>query len=530
MNKRKIQILIAFVLILAIGYPGRLLSFAAEKTPVKLEIQTSAKITDYCKDDVLNTRGLTLLVTYDDESCETISEGFQLSYDFSSTGKQKVEISYTENNTTVKTDYTVNVFENPVIVTRDTSVEAGSYFTYPIEIEGNCGLMGIDLKVVYDATVFTPISVEKGTLVTDGLMDDSIATAEAGSFDIIWSGSSEMTSNGNLCSITFYCKKDTKNKSGDIEISTIRENTYKESYSTISCTGAKTTVSITQKSEDISIRKRTLDNLVLVMTGWKTNEKQSKPVLTGNTGNGQVQYLYAPVGSDKFVATVPCSPGTYVVKAVVEETEQYYSGTATCVFTIFEAEIGNQEQDKPVIEKKNQAISTVSSKYTKYYGTKAFQLKARTNGDGKLTYRSSNKTIIIVDSKGKVVIKGTGKATITINASATKNYKAALKKITITVKPQKATIKSLVSKKKGTIRLNWTKDSKVSGYEISVATNRAFTKNKKTYKIKSNKVTNKTIQKLKSKKTYYVKIRSYKTVGKNKIYGKYSKIKTVRVK
>ena len=35
---------------------------------------------------------------------------------------------------------------------------------------------------------------------------------------------------------------------------------------------------------------------------------------------------------------------------------------------------------------------------------------------------------------------------------------------------------------------------------------------------------------LKSKKTYYVKIRSYKKVGKKKYYGAWSKVKKVKIK
>ena len=39
-----------------------------------------------------------------------------------------------------------------------------------------------------------------------------------------------------------------------------------------------------------------------------------------------------------------------------------------------------------------------------------------------------------------------------------------------------------------------------------------------------------TIKKLKVRKTYYVKVRAYKKVGKTKIYGDYSKVKKVKVR
>ena len=53
---------------------------------------------------------------------------------------------------------------------------------------------------------------------------------------------------------------------------------------------------------------------------------------------------------------------------------------------------------------------------------------------------------------------------------------------------------------------------------------------KKTIVVKSNKTTIKVVKKLTSKKKYFVKVRSYKQVGKTKTYGAYSKVKTVKVK
>lgn len=38
-----------------------------------------------------------------------------------------------------------------------------------------------------------------------------------------------------------------------------------------------------------------------------------------------------------------------------------------------------------------------------------------------------------------------------------------------------------------------------------------------------------TIKGLKSKKTYYVKARDYKTIGKTKVYGKWSAVKKVSI-
>ena len=73
------------------------------------------------------------------------------------------------------------------------------------------------------------------------------------------------------------------------------------------------------------------------------------------------------------------------------------------------------------------------------------------------------------------------------------------------------------------------KIKKASGYEITYSTKKSF-KGKKTIVVKSNKTTSKVVKKLTSKKKYFVKVRSYKQVGKTKTYGAYSKVKTVKVK
>lgn len=74
------------------------------------------------------------------------------------------------------------------------------------------------------------------------------------------------------------------------------------------------------------------------------------------------------------------------------------------------------------------------------------------------------------------------------------------------------------------------KDTKVSGYEIQISTNSKFSKNLKTYGIRTYKTYSKSIAKLKTGKTYYIRIRSYKTIGKQRYYGNYSVSKKIKVK
>ena len=87
-------------------------------------------------------------------------------------------------------------------------------------------------------------------------------------------------------------------------------------------------------------------------------------------------------------------------------------------------------------------------------------------------------------------------------------------------KPAKVKSVKLTAKKKK-LNVQWKKVSGATGYEVMYATNNKFTKNKKTVKVKKNKVT---LKRLKSKKKYYVKVRAYKKANGDTNYGKWSKV------
>ena len=101
--------------------------------------------------------------------------------------------------------------------------------------------------------------------------------------------------------------------------------------------------------------------------------------------------------------------------------------------------------------------------------------------------------------------------------------------VTVISKPKSASIKKVKGAKKA-VSVEWKKVSGVSGYEIQVATDKKFKKNKKTVTIKKQKTTKTTVKKLKAKKKYYVRIRTYKIVNGKKVYSSWSKVKSVKTK
>lgn len=93
----------------------------------------------------------------------------------------------------------------------------------------------------------------------------------------------------------------------------------------------------------------------------------------------------------------------------------------------------------------------------------------------------------------------------------------------------KVSVKSAKSLKNKQVKIIWKKVSGAEGYQIQYAVKSNF-KGRKIITVKGNKTAAKTIKKLKSKKTYFVRIRAYKTIDGKKVYTNYSAKKQVKVK
>ena len=170
---------------------------------------------------------------------------------------------------------------------------------------------------------------------------------------------------------------------------------------------------------------------------------------------------------------------------------------------------------------------------TKTYSAKVRKVNigAKAEGGAKLSYVSNNKSVK-VDSGGKITIakKFIGKAKITIRSASTQNYNAASKTIEITVNPSGTSIRKVknTGKKKATVY--WKKSGAVTGYEIQYSANKKFKSGVKSKTVKKKGTVKLVLPKLKKRKTYFVRIRTYKTVSKEKYYSSWSKAKSVKIK
>lgn len=131
----------------------------------------------------------------------------------------------------------------------------------------------------------------------------------------------------------------------------------------------------------------------------------------------------------------------------------------------------------------------------------------------------------------------TGKLTVNFTINKKSSAPSGATKVSgdyVNKKYKKANISSLKKGKKS-ITVKWKKVKSIKGYQIEYSTSKKFTKKtSKKVLVSKQKKTSTAIKNLKAKKTYYVRIRTYKNVKFNgktvKVYSRWSKSKSVKTK
>lgn len=167
---------------------------------------------------------------------------------------------------------------------------------------------------------------------------------------------------------------------------------------------------------------------------------------------------------------------------------------------------------------------TISLSKTSFtYNSKVQKPTVTVKGSDGKAIDASNYTITYSNKNSKKV--GEYKATIKFKG----NYEGT-KTLTYKIVPKGTSLNKLTTGKKQ-FKATWkAQKTETSGYEVQYSTNKNFKSGNKTAKITKNKTTSNTVKKLKAKKKYYVRIRTYKTVNGKKIYSDWSKSKSVKTK
>ena len=163
--------------------------------------------------------------------------------------------------------------------------------------------------------------------------------------------------------------------------------------------------------------------------------------------------------------------------------------------------------------------ATVSGISTKAFTGKAIKQNVTVKVGNTVLKNGTDYTVSYSNNKkvGKATVKITGKG----------KYGGVITK-TFKINPAKQEIQKLTAKSKSFF-VDWAQKGSATGYEIQYATNSKFTGAKKVT-ITNNKTDKTTVSKLSANKKYYVRVRSYTTVGGTKYYGAWSAVKNVTTK
>lgn len=133
------------------------------------------------------------------------------------------------------------------------------------------------------------------------------------------------------------------------------------------------------------------------------------------------------------------------------DNEGWVTGKSEGKATIkIKAKDGSEEEATAIItvkaKKKQDQTITVEDEFEKVVGDEPFDLEAETDGDGQLSYTSSNTDIVTVSRNGLATVKKVGTAMITITASETDKYNKAEKKVKVIVSKKAKIDQKIIAK------------------------------------------------------------------------------------
>lgn len=193
-------------------------------------------------------------------------------------------------------------------------------------------------------------------------------------------------------------------------------------------------------------------------------------------------------------------------------------GDAVTADTVFDKDTTVFAHWKQNVVKATPSVKLSTSAYTYNGKVKTPGVKVSVNG-----------TVLTKDNysvsygKGR---KNVGKYTVKVTL---KNDYAGSKTVSFKINPPKSAVKKLKKGKKSFTVYVKKQSKQTSGYQVQYSTSKKF-KSPKAKSLTSYKKTKLKVKKLKTHKKYYVRVRTYKKVGKAKYYSSWSSAKSVKTK
>ena len=241
---------------------------------------------------------------------------------------------------------------------------------------------------------------------------------------------------------------------------------------------------------------------------------------SGRSTNKCGYEIYRKTGAKgKYSAVGTTAKGKFTDGFFKANTDYYYK--VRCYETVSGKKVyGGYSAEIKVRSATKRSVGKASVKVSNQVWTGKALKPAVTVKDGNVTLKKDRDYTVSYSAN-----KGIGTAKVTVTGKG--SYTGKITK-TFKINPQGQSISAKGDKSGKKIAVTLAKHSSNSGYQVSYADNSGF-KNSKSLWLSGNSKNKGTIKGLKSKKTYYVKARDYKTIGKTKVYGKWSAVKKVSI-
>ena len=232
---------------------------------------------------------------------------------------------------------------------------------------------------------------------------------------------------------------------------------------------------------------------------------------------GEVSYKSA----DTTIATVTAAGkvtakkvGTVKITVTAAETDQFKKATKTVTIKVVPAATSS-------VTAENLATGMKIS-WKKVTGATGYKVYRDSTLVKEIT---SGSTVTYTDKKANT--NGT-KYVFKVVATAGTGDSTLSKSVT-TYRVSKPAISSLTNSAAKKMTVKWAKNAKATGYEIMYSTSKSFASGNKTVTVTKNSTVSKAISSLTKGKTYYVKMRTYKTVSGKKYWSAWSAVKNVKI-
>ncbi len=332
------------------------------------------------------------------------------------------------------------------------------------------------------------------------------------------------TKTGKIATLTFKIKDNATVGNKTVAL------TFSESRNT---TGGRNTFGNATASIKVNCKTHTYKTTTTKATLTKNGSIVKKCTVCGKEANTSIKYAktfnlsttaYTYNGAVKTpIVTVKDSAGK-TLKQNVDYTVAYASGRKNAgTYKITVKMKGNYTGTKTLTFKINPAkLSSYKLSATTYtYNGKVKKPTVTVKNSNGTKLTTSSYTVAYPSGRKNV---GTYKVTI-----KGKNNYTGTKSLTFKINPPKTTVSKLSAGKKSMTVAIAKKSTQVTGYQIQYSTSKSFSK-ATTKTISSYKTTKYTLKRLSAKKTYYVRVRTYKKIGNTKYYSDWSTYKRAKTK